>query len=112
MTDNEIIKALECCIFDDVKECDNCPYYDKETEIYCVNDLLKDALNLINRQKAEIESLKNDRDFWESAAKTEVSEVIIEFAERILKDSRKYFVSTPFVEHVTAIATEMIEKER
>lgn len=57
MTDNEIIKALECCSFDDVKKCDDCPYYEKETKTYCVNDLIKDTLDLINRQKAEIERL-------------------------------------------------------
>ena len=50
MTDNEIIKALECCGIRDTK-CISCPYYEKT---YCVD---VDALDLINRQKAEIDIL-------------------------------------------------------
>ena len=53
MTDNEIIKALECCC-DDKHRCAECPY----DGIGCITDnnknsLLKDTLALINRQKAE-----------------------------------------------------------
>ena len=57
MTDNEIIKALKCCSTEIV--CDNCPYGGG-----CVdqgnlrNDMAKDALALINRQKTEIERLR------------------------------------------------------
>ena len=50
MTDNEIIKGLECCGIRDTK-CISCPYYEKT---YCVD---VDALDLINRQKAEIDIL-------------------------------------------------------
>ena len=89
---------------------------EQDWESICTIHHLKAEIEKLNEIRAElskeIEMLKNDRDFWESAATFEVNEAIIEFAERILKDSRKYFVSTPFVEHVTAIATEMIEKER
>ena len=50
MTDNEITKALECCINDD---CDNCP----DTFGNCEHNAMRNALDLINRQKAEIERL-------------------------------------------------------
>ena len=57
MTDNEIIKALECCLSgkDYDTACMKCPI-----EPICESDdiLLKYALDLINRQKAEIERLK------------------------------------------------------
>ena len=56
MSEDEIIKALECCSSDEVGLCHICPL-DGE----CNGDitiLLKYALDLINRQKAEIESLK------------------------------------------------------
>lgn len=53
MTDNEIIKALECCINDD---CDNCP----DTFGNCEHNAMRNALDLINRQKAEIEELQTD----------------------------------------------------
>ena len=57
LTDEQIIKALEHCSYNDVKRCDDCSYYEKETKTYCVNELIKDVLDLINRQKAEIERL-------------------------------------------------------
>ena len=53
MTDNEIIKALECCIEDE--DCSHCPST-KEMP-YCSNDIMAGALNLIKRQQAEIERL-------------------------------------------------------
>jgi hypothetical protein len=58
MTDNEIIKALECCNHNHVwqKECFDCEYATFEGQ--CGNELIKDSLDLINRQKAEIERLK------------------------------------------------------
>ena len=57
MTDNEIIKALVCCANDGVN-CKECPYEFSHTEEkWCDEVLQKDALDLINRQKAEIERL-------------------------------------------------------
>ena len=53
MTDNEIIKALECCGCDNY-QCDNCPYAYKTCTVY------KDSIDLINRQKAEIERLREE----------------------------------------------------
>ena len=53
MTDNKIIKALECCA--EHPNCKNCPYVDK---IGCVNLISKDSLDLIKRQKAEIARLQ------------------------------------------------------
>ncbi len=57
MTDNEIIKALECCC-DDKLSCRKCPY----EVVGCItgnneNSLHKDALDLINRQKENYEAL-------------------------------------------------------
>ena len=52
MTDNEIIKALECCIND---KCQECPL----NKLFCGREVATEyALDLINRQKAEIERLK------------------------------------------------------
>lgn len=53
MTDNEIIKVLECCVT--YEFCTGCPLVDNCPSSY---SLLKSALDLINRQKAEIEKLK------------------------------------------------------
>ena len=58
MTDNEIIKALECCVKG--LECKNCPANPHKGNYgYCTSLLLKAALDLINRQKAEIFKEKN-----------------------------------------------------
>lgn len=56
MTDNEIIKALECCL--GIKgRCIDCPIYESE---HCTGDLHDNALNLIINQKEEIERLNKD----------------------------------------------------
>lgn len=67
MTDNEIIKALECCTSEGFV-CSGCPYDTLEaqgveyTEYDCSWYLRADALDLIERQKAEIERLKDEKD--------------------------------------------------
>ncbi len=85
LTDSEIIKALECCVGDkDGKNCFDCPLWEIDG---CQEQLLLDALDIINRQKAEnerlttahpktIESIKKMRD----KAKAEAYK---EFAERL-----------------------------
>lgn len=58
MTDNDIKKALEICIdFVSGGEsmCKNCPLYDCNN---CSEQQRKQALDLINRQQAEIERLQ------------------------------------------------------
>ena len=56
MTDNEIIKALECCGVE--SDCENCPYF-KNKHHTCGKNFNKDVLDLINRQKANAEGLIN-----------------------------------------------------
>lgn len=63
MTDNEIIRALECCQGN--ADCANCPYYENN-HYQCGNNFNKDVLDLINRQKAEIEALQKDKKQLES----------------------------------------------
>ena len=53
MTDNDIIKALECCPKDIL--CEQCPLNGKSN---CMNKLYEYALDIVNRQQAEIERLK------------------------------------------------------
>ena len=56
LTDAEIIKALECCIAKSGKGCSNCPYHHYYEE--CRTKRNNDCIDLINRQKAEIERLQ------------------------------------------------------
>lgn len=58
MTDNEIIEALKGCFNGILSDyCLNCPLYDDDS---CQYVLKKKAIDLINRQKAEIERLKQE----------------------------------------------------
>lgn len=54
MTDDEIIKALECCDFTDIKDCEECPLYNT---FDCISVIIDKTLDLVNQQKAEIERL-------------------------------------------------------
>lgn len=96
MTENEIIKSLECCKKDD---CDNCPNGFGN----CYSNLSGYALDLINRQKKEIDRLERyneilsinadtafqdglneAQDLYSEQVKAEIkSEAIKEFAERL-----------------------------
>ena len=55
MTDNEIIKALECCQDCNCKECPCCRVIDGGT--YCTEIDEEEILDLIKRQKTEIDIL-------------------------------------------------------
>ena len=104
MTDKDIIKALECCSkAHGVRDCIslNCPLFDKERHLYlCIHgdtDLFGISLDLINRQKAEIDNSNhiikmlnnNIGDMLErqpkllECAEKHVKKVIKEFAERL-----------------------------
>lgn len=67
MTDNEIIKALDCCGFEYGNLCSVCPKYEKDND-FCQEELHNYAIDLINRQKAEIERLKIENQSLRSAA--------------------------------------------
>ena len=60
MTDNEIIKALECCSkYPEEQDCSECPLNSRGAD--CLDfELGKFVLDLINRQKEEIERLKTE----------------------------------------------------
>lgn len=110
MTDNEIIKALECCLLDNKQHderCSECPMYETPL-IVCQNLLAYHSLNLINRQKAAIEELEAKIDKQYEQAKADIlgnmsdggtschwcidqhrAAAIKEFAER-LKDTLGY----------------------
>ena len=66
MKDSEIIKGLECCQPQYEKNCEECPYAKHKKHyisgINCGSLMRKDILDLINRQKAEIEKYKKKAD--------------------------------------------------
>lgn len=85
MTDNEIKKALEWHSNDET-HCSGCPYEEHSVTHYCVDMVIQDALDLINRKDAEIERLRPYGTQVEVSKKIESeikAEAIKEFAERV-----------------------------
>lgn len=93
MTDNEIIKALECCVCN-LYKCPECPY-NNETVSKCSVKLKFDALDLINRQQKDIDDLckvlgraYQENCFLEASRKSVRTEAVKEFAERLYERAR------------------------
>ena len=65
MTDNDIIKALECCSI--INDCKGCYFNTHEAEDICAREIVKNAFDLINRQQTEIERLNSllDDHLWD-----------------------------------------------
>jgi uncharacterized protein (DUF305 family) len=85
MTDNEIVKALECCAVHGLLKCEKCPK--KNEGVTCMYALSKDALDLINRQKAEIAKLEKVEKYADKTIKAQAAE--IEKLEAKIKDLYK-----------------------
>lgn len=100
MGDKDIIKALQICI-DGEELCNDCPWY--ETDL-CLVEIKRAALDLIIRQKAEIERLQKENsenfnkwlildkrtqeryaELYEESKGVVRTEAIKEFAEKLKK---------------------------
>ena len=77
MTDNEIIQALKCLRGDEIP-CKDCAY--KNDAFACRRMAAIDALDLINRQQAEIERLQK---YNTEVAYKHYNDGIKEFADRV-----------------------------
>lgn len=131
MTDNDIIKAIEFCSADKIVYCEDCPFNEK-----CLNDenLFKPALDLINRQKTEIDRLeKLNADLVELADRrkksafhslreiialrkslqTAKADAIKEFADRLKTEifNTEYHVDRFYRRSIDKIAKEMVGAE-
>ena len=100
MTDNEIIKAMQCVIGNGVS-CSECEYQKALPFPSCRRMCAKNALDLINRQAAEIERLRNRNKFLEieyknqgnlfwARVQTSNLEAIKEFVEKLKKKVKMY----------------------
>lgn len=93
MTDNEIIKALECCRKGKCRECCMDEEYLSINE--CTAELAKEALDLIQRQQERIERQKGNLDAV-LKEREDYTEAIKEFADRIveqLESERRFYNS-------------------
>ena len=103
MTDNEIIKALKCCK-SSVASCEECPMH-VEGVICHGYELNRKALDLIKRQRAEIERLKR---YNTEVAYKHYNDGIKEFAERLketkFKHDNDYII---YAKNIDVLAKEM-----
>ena len=74
---------MECCITIEGNSCGGCPVEKGCITDEGVNVLHKHALDLINRQKAEIERYKGVIKRLENDVQTAKAEAVKEFAERL-----------------------------
>lgn len=109
MTDNEIKKALECCVSTD--DCKKCPLGGTHQ---CYPTLEKNALDLINRQQAEIEKWKAE--YTRACAERDArictqdyfkAEAIKEFAERLKAKVDPNWDNSVDVEDIDRLVAEM-----
>ncbi|MBE6618396.1 MAG: hypothetical protein E7626_01265 [Ruminococcaceae bacterium] len=92
MTDNEIIKALECCWHENECIGDECPLFKPIND--CTQLMAMEALDLINRQRAEIKALKASKVAEVNFAYRVTKEKAIkEFAERLKQSAFECDVS-------------------
>ena len=99
MTDEKLMKVLDCCANDD---CGNCPTQVKR----CRQHAMLNALDLIKRQKAEIDRFADIGKMYSEVR----AESIKEFAERLketkFKHGSDYFV---YAENIDNLVKEMTE---
>lgn len=119
MTDNEIIKALECHSKNNVRTCKGCPYADTYHDINgeCIDIMATEALALINRQKVTIEQLQTALFKCGEERVTARAEAVKEFAERLkekirdvakieFQDGYYYLIGVPLIDNLVKEFTE------
>jgi precorrin-2 methylase len=125
VTDNEIIKALECCQTPIIADCIDCP--NRASGDSCVNELMRKALDLINRQKAEIERLETayTREYHRvehlaERVENTRAEAVKEFAEKLkakeavhfCKCGQSFVYTDLFNGEIDNILNEMVDEEK
>ena len=116
MTDNDIIKALECCSLK--MDCTGCYFDTHEAEDICAREIVKKAFDLINRQRAEIERLKK---YNTEVAYKHYNDGIKEFAEKLKENITKsidnywnsnangYYLAEDTLDEIDILVKEMID---
>ncbi len=102
LTDNEIIKALECLAYwGECKQSSQCPYYmDNDIVGGCDNvTIAKETLDLINCKDVAIEVLKKDVEFYKERFK-DIETTVNEFWGNLQKLSIFKGKETPTLEEL------------
>ena len=102
MTDNEIIKYMQCVIGNEVN-CSECAYQKVLPFPSCRMMCAKNALDLINRQKAENEKLKQENEFFRKTITENAQralEVAVEEIETAKSEAIKEFCEKRGIKYV------------
>ena len=73
LTDDEIVKALECCAVEPCEDCDNCPRFTKEKLCHKAN--AKQSLDLIHRLQSENAEKDKKIEYYKDREKSFVNAV-------------------------------------
>ena len=84
LTDNEIVKALEVCCTERI--CRECVYFGEKE--FCIATNTPAVLDLINRQKAEIERLLQKTQRPQDADPMDFCGVLCDYAEGLIKKAK------------------------
>jgi hypothetical protein len=112
MTDNEIIKDMQCVIGNDAN-CSECRYQKSLPFPSCRRMCAKNALDLINRQKAEIERLQKEKDSKlvmciSNDIRNAKSEAIKDFAKRLKeKQENEGYIGSYGIDNLVKEMTEV-----
>lgn len=120
MENNDIIKALEYCVEQGItSECEKC-----KLKKGCRTEMIDMALDLINRQKAEIEELNIELRAMRNAAnsyklhyETARAEAIKDFAERVKEKSLamvwspELFSTADYIECIDSLVKETVGEQ-
>ena len=113
MTDNEIIKALEICNSMSIR-CGNCSYYQipHKDGKSCSEIMLDDAIDLINRQKAEIKNLNRAIKNFKATKERQRAEIerlqhiLVSFMSEVENWDYKYNIDTSHIPQIAVLGTE------
>lgn len=112
LTEEQIIKALECCknaVSSDA--CKYCPLYG-ETDHTCITILSKNSLDLINRKKTDNKRLQHEISELKSELKTEIEKLekaVREGLEKAInKICKNVSAPTPIESHIVERCNEEI----
>ena len=92
MTDNEIIKALECCLI--LHKCDECPCdFDTNGKTFC-KDLGLKIFDLIKRRQIYIERLQEYyRRYNDLKEETEELHIEVEYAREKISQMKEFIIT-------------------
>ncbi|MBQ0097358.1 MAG: hypothetical protein KBS62_00260 [Oscillospiraceae bacterium] len=103
LTDEEIIEALELCV---KARCSKNCSYKNIGNANCIKNIIKDSLDLINRQKAEIEKLKEENKIHQELLEHEIGSRI---ALRVMYDNLSKNIKTAKSEAYKEFAERLCE---